>query len=84
MVEYYSPSSVDFVKSLYKKILRQIWSRVMEPRQIPPHVDTGNLSRFPFGSRHAWWVKARPRDIMNAASDDESIKLKIFQNIAQA
>jgi hypothetical protein len=56
----------------------------MEPRQIPPHVDTGNLSRFPFGSRHAWWVKARPRDIMNAASDDESIKLKIFQNIAQA
>lgn len=29
----------------------QIWSCVVAPRQIPPHVDTGNLSRFPFGSR---------------------------------
>ena len=41
---YYSPSSVGFVKSLTKRF-GQIWSCAIAPRQIPAHVDTGNLSR---------------------------------------
>jgi hypothetical protein len=39
-----------FCQIPYKKIWGQIWSCVIAPRQNPPHVDTGNLSRFPFGS----------------------------------
>ena len=65
------------VKRAIVTIWGQIWSCVVAPRQIPLHVDTGNLSRFPFGSRELdsigmgveivqfakgnWWMVERDR-----------------------